>query len=625
MSPKSNRIYSRSLKLGPAIGDWTTIQLKEKEVDDVQISQIQNINFDNLPRELMNQLHYQHYQLADKIVQQFSKDMHIKIELHTIKALQLPYENFVNMQQENVVQTNFVLPNIGLSNLIFDFDLAGVMVNRLIGGKGDTNEMTSFSDIEQSILEAQMEATIPHFSQAWANIISPDDISLDFTCGDFQYDRKSSLREAYVIFIFYLHFGEGELKRLIWAYPTRSIRRLHEMKSKQKQSLVQKIDLKERTLDKIKVDVRGVLGSGSLKMTELNQLQVGDVIPLDQSFNDPVTLHLDEDIRMLAQPGIHENRYSLQVLSIFETKSIQIVPKAKISKQELPDHSDVTVPIMTDTFTQAPSEPEETVGEHAGTSAELESAGPTEITGISEEDINDILEEGIDTSAPESDTPNFEEAAPMIEDPTMAEDPEDVLKEDAPFDEAPLNSEDTGAPQSSDTAEEQHDEWEESDDDFALDGIDDLEEEADELEDDTDELEDDTDELEDDTEALEEEADELEDDTEALEEEADELEDDTEALEEEADELEDDTDELEDDTEALEEEADELEDDTEELEEEADELEDDTDDLEEDGADDEDLIDHEDDMAASESVSTKALDNDEFELDDDDFEDLEDE
>ena len=66
-SKRSQFLYSKSLKLGPAIGDWTKIHEDPDAVDEVQVSEVKNVNFDSLTREDMRFLHMLHYRLAEKV------------------------------------------------------------------------------------------------------------------------------------------------------------------------------------------------------------------------------------------------------------------------------------------------------------------------------------------------------------------------------------------------------------------------------------------------------------------------------------------------------------------------------------------------------------------------------
>ena len=103
--------FNRSIKLSPAIGDWTSIQYEEGDLNELSVSSIQNVNFDSLPKEQLKYVHYLHYRLAEKMTKKLSQDMDIKVELHSIEVMQMSYEDFLRMSQEKLVQTNFKFKN----------------------------------------------------------------------------------------------------------------------------------------------------------------------------------------------------------------------------------------------------------------------------------------------------------------------------------------------------------------------------------------------------------------------------------------------------------------------------------------------------------------------------------
>ena len=313
---KENRfIYNRTLKLAPALGDWTTIKLQDPEVNDIQVSQVKSANFDSLPREKMKHLHMQHYRFSEMITRQFSKDMNIKIELHTIHATQMTYQDFLKSQQDLVIQSDFCLKNNGNINVLFDWELAEMMVNRLTGGKGTASIDKSFTDLEKIALEVQMESIVPLLSQFWSSVFSETDVSLIFNTGEYRYDKKISLREAYSIFSFYLYFGKGTLHKLIIAYPSNVLRQLMKQQAYQEEKLTPTIQLNKKTLSQPNMPISVTLGKTDLTMSQLKALECGSVIMLDAELNKPLEVNIGNHSIFLAQPGIQNKRFALQILS----------------------------------------------------------------------------------------------------------------------------------------------------------------------------------------------------------------------------------------------------------------------------------------------------------------------
>lgn len=308
-------LYNRSLKLGPAVGDWTTLQYRDPGLEEVHVSQIQNVNFDSLPRSEMKRLHYLHYRVAERIVERFSRDMDIKVELHTVMASQMTYEDFLKSQDKPVVQSDFLIEDLGRVNVLFSWELADMMINRLTGGSGDESDQDSFTSIELSILRTQMELLMNPFRDVWKNLFTEEQLSLEFNSGQFVYDQKLSLREAYLSFTFYMYFGKGDLKTMTWAYPSSIIRKLMKLSDAVHEPVNQHVYLARETQKKERVPVAVTLGRTKLTMSELRSLDIGDVIPLDSEYDAPIELKIGDSIFLKAQPGVVENKLCVQLLN----------------------------------------------------------------------------------------------------------------------------------------------------------------------------------------------------------------------------------------------------------------------------------------------------------------------
>ena len=308
------KTYTRTLKLGPAIGDWTKIHFQDPSLSEVQITEVKDINFDSLPKDDMKDLHLLHYRLAEKLALSIASDLDIKVELHTISASQMTYKEFMESQTEQIVQADYLISSLGRVNVLFDWALADMIVNRLTGGKGDSHEGYHFSDIESAILESQMDSLKKEFVDIWDGAFTETQLDMAFSYGSYVYDKKFSLREAYIVFTFNLYFGKGDLTKVSWAYPNNVLRHLLATYRKKSTSLKQRVLLNKKTLAGINVPIRAELGKATLKMCDLKSLQVGDIIPLDTLFNKPLEFRLGKTVTLMSQPGVFNDRIGLQLL-----------------------------------------------------------------------------------------------------------------------------------------------------------------------------------------------------------------------------------------------------------------------------------------------------------------------
>ncbi len=306
--------YSRTIKLSPAIGDWTTLRPDYDVQDETQISTIQHNGFNSLSKETLKEAHFLHYKLAQDIIKKFSQDMDIKVDLHSITATQLSYRDFLQHYSRDSIQTYLTIKKVGAITLIIDWNLADSIINRLTGGNGTTSQPQDFSDIELSILEAQLDELTPLLSQTWLNIFNANDIAHEFGVGPVIPDKKMALRESISLFSFAMYFGNNELARFTIVYASQTLGRLLLAKATIPNPKPNRVTLEQKTLLKTKTNSKVILGQATVTMKELSELQIGDIIPLDTKLTDPLHLFLGNSTKFYIQPGTSQNRLGAQII-----------------------------------------------------------------------------------------------------------------------------------------------------------------------------------------------------------------------------------------------------------------------------------------------------------------------
>ncbi len=311
---KPNRFaFSRKVRLGLALGDWTTLRLNPSEGDDVSVSQVRNVNFDSLPKESLRYFHYLHYRLAERICALLEEDLDIKVELHSVVGGQSSYEDFLKAQRPKVVQAELTLDRLGSVNVILDWSLAEMMVDRLVGGKGVSDDLEQFSSTDAEILKTEVRRFVLPFSEVWKGIIPEKTVDISFNMGPFLHDRRFSLREAYVTFTFFLYFGESEPVQLTFAYPNHVLKRLHTIKSSRPDPIKKRLLLTDPLMRAVKVPIRVELGRATVAMRDIRSLQIGDVVRLDSRMDESLDIELGGRVLLKGQPGVSGRKLVIQV------------------------------------------------------------------------------------------------------------------------------------------------------------------------------------------------------------------------------------------------------------------------------------------------------------------------
>lgn len=232
--------------------------------------------------------------------------------------------------------------------MIFDWKFAELIVHRLVGGKGeDVPEHDTFTGLERAALEVQMENTIPLLVESWGDIFKAKDIGLSFSIGQYQYDKKVALRQAYVVFSFDILFADYKLYKMTMAYPSDILRNLISAQSAKEVPFSPKINLDLKTLKTTKIPILAHLGKTELTMSQIKALRPGSLVMLDSLLNKPLSVTIG-NVAFWMQVGIKREQLALQLIE--PNKSINkpfhfvlpVVKKDDAMTQKTPDsNSDI--------------------------------------------------------------------------------------------------------------------------------------------------------------------------------------------------------------------------------------------------------------------------------------------
>ena len=387
MKGKSQFFYSSAIKLPSAIGDWTQIKGDDKDDEFFEVSEINYSNFDGISKEDLKFVHFIHHRLAAYLTKHLSHDLNVKIELHTITATQLLYADFIDSISDRVFQANINFPDQGAINILFGSKLASMILDRLVGGRGSQSSKQEFNAFELEILNEQLQQLIPHFQKTWDDILDFSKANMTLFSGEYRPDNHISYRGTTVVFTIYLFFGDGELLRLMVAYPSHLISHLITLFRSKHRTIKSLIKLDNKTVKGIDYNVIAELGTTQLSMNTLKDLSVGDVISLNKPLHSLIKLKIGGCVTLTGQPCIYKDRLGCQIiLSKKVQNSVSLIHD--VDRQE---ESHVTVPVTlsTDSFIKdntidAASDKDYSDGDPLVSSEDLVSFLPQEL--IDEED-----------------------------------------------------------------------------------------------------------------------------------------------------------------------------------------------------------------------------------------------
>lgn len=313
----------RSLKLSPAIGDWTTYKVPKQLVKRVKIGLY---GFDRLSSEDLNLAHHIHYRFAEMWLKTLRVNLSLAGELYSVEALQVPYGNFLKSLTGPILQGKITS---GDSHeeifLAVDSTLAEILIASALGGVEAGGGRHLLTEADELVFETAFTENLSTYNNAFSNIFK----SLKFevvSSPDPTPIPSLNPQTTFVIFILELTLGEAHGKVLLgYSGPyLKSLLKKIEEASKPRPLALNKLGA--QILNSIKVQVLALLGLAELKTGEIGSLEPGDVVTVNNSIFNAVSILLGGKKVVLGQPGEHNGKMVLRVVGVEKEKEIKVEP-----------------------------------------------------------------------------------------------------------------------------------------------------------------------------------------------------------------------------------------------------------------------------------------------------------
>lgn len=264
-----------------------------------------------------------HENFARLLTSYFSTQLRTFVQISVASVEELSYEEFIqNVEKKSILGVFKAPPLQGSMVMELTPDVAFVMFDRLLGGQGKiAHNNRDLTEIEISVIQRIFIKALNSFQEAWASVVklTPELKEIEVNP---QFLTMSPRNETVIMVA--LHTKIGEIDGVIniclphialeQVLPKLSAR--HWL-ANQKQT-VEKHEVKalEKKVQGTRLDIKAVLGRATIDLGDFLNLKNGDIIRLNESYSDPVTLLVDEKQKFFAQPGVSKGRMAVQVTGV---------------------------------------------------------------------------------------------------------------------------------------------------------------------------------------------------------------------------------------------------------------------------------------------------------------------
>lgn len=251
------------------------------------------------------------------------------IEVDVISVQSLIYTEFSNsISNPAILGIVDFAPFEGQVIIDISSDIANAMIERVLGGTGksvsSSKESRTLTEIEMTLLRNVLIKFINLLKEPWGNIVELRP-KLENIETNAQFAQIVSPAESVALITFNLHIGENEgmVNICIPHYVIEPIlpslsSRLWFATSNKREVTETERDALETGISRTKINMTAVVGGSNITVSELLNLQKGDIILLNKKVEDPLEIYVENQLKFKAKPGIKKKNVAVMITEVVE-------------------------------------------------------------------------------------------------------------------------------------------------------------------------------------------------------------------------------------------------------------------------------------------------------------------
>lgn len=253
----------------------------------------------------------------------FSGNLHVVSESSVVSIEQITYDEFIrSLPNPTVLGLYSLQPLEGTILIEVSPSLVFTVVDRLLGGQGQgAQKNRDLTEIEKTIIENRLSQMIFISEEAWAEVyeLKPKFVSMETNP---QFTQIVAPNEMVVLITIEVKIGD-EVGMINICMPYLVLEPILDKLStyflfstQAKVTSPEQVLAIRRKIEWAKVDMVAFLGHSEILVRDLLDLAKGDVIPLNQSVNDPLPIYVGEFMKFKSLPGLHGEHLAVQITEI---------------------------------------------------------------------------------------------------------------------------------------------------------------------------------------------------------------------------------------------------------------------------------------------------------------------
>ena len=262
------------------------------------------------------------YQLASAI----STQLRTIVQVDVLSVNQMIYEEFIKQLPPFTILNIFETPEKGRMIMELKSQMAFGIIDRLLGGRDlpvILEEKTTLTQIENKILHNLFAGFVENLQKSWKDLMNVNLKVVEIETNP-QFLQVAIPNETVIVIAFQIKIGEiTELMHICIPYIILEPF-LHKLSSyklfstRTKTNSPQESNLLKSKLQELEIPVSVELGRSTISIEEFLSLNVGDIVQLEQLYEEPLKAMVGKDVKFLVKPGMKKTRLAAEIETVFE-------------------------------------------------------------------------------------------------------------------------------------------------------------------------------------------------------------------------------------------------------------------------------------------------------------------
>ena len=308
------KAFQKTIIFPEMIGDWTNYRLPKKSSDSLRTPLY---NSHHLTDAAMNQVLMLHQTAFDHFFNQLSDQLNTPVVIQSLTIQQTTHESFVYDHPGDMHSSRFQTPHIDPIDFVACKKTVAFLTHRLLGG-GQAPDDDTPTQLACRLMPIISQPFFQSLTHAWRHLFDHHDRYVQDTFAHYSLRSGQQDHDPIIdICASFRLFNDTDLSCRV-LYSSKTMHHLLEQFDGLSQTINETVQLSESTLTQSRVDSRCVLGSATLSLSDLDNLEVGDVITLDnQPIDSPISLTIDSDVQLNVMPiELDANKIGVQIVDL---------------------------------------------------------------------------------------------------------------------------------------------------------------------------------------------------------------------------------------------------------------------------------------------------------------------